>query len=217
MIESHFAALPAGEEVPPPGEPGAPKSSVPAAPKAARATGAGGEPTACLAYLAPRPDSEHYAAFLVLVSRLWANGVRFDGPGVTGSPVFYTPLDDGSVVAISARIRPGETSDGAFKRIEAFVAEAIEPKLNVFEARTVQQGELGLVLGLDDLAGEIMKENPYGLAFSLARRDQLGLDAARLNKALKALTDRDLKRAAAEIFAPSRYAGAVAGYTEPGR
>jgi zinc protease len=184
--------------------------------KAAPAEEPGDAPTACLAYLAPRPGSELYAPFLVLVSRLWAGGSRLGGSEVTGSPVFFTPLDDGSIVGISATIRPGETSDKAFGRIEKFVTEAIEPKLGAGEPAGVSQ-QLGMLLGLGDIPDAALGQNPYGVAFSLARRDQLGLDPARLNKALQAVTDQNLKRAAAEIFAPSRHAGAVAGSGGAGR
>jgi zinc protease len=212
-IEAHFAALPAGEPIPPPLEPGAPNYFLPARPRAGQADEPGGEPTACLVYLAPRPDSELYAPFLVLVSRLWAGGERLGGSGVTGSPVFFTPLDDGSVVAISATVKPGETPAKAFERIESFVAEAIGPKLKAGEAAEAKQ-QLGFILGLGDLPDSALGQNPYGVAFSLARRDQLGLDPARLGRAIEALTDQDLRRAATAIFAPGRHAGAIAGIGE---
>jgi zinc protease len=225
MIESHFAALSAGEEIPPSRDPGAPKFLMPTPPprssaaapaKAAPAEEPESAPTACLAYLAPRPDSDLYAPFLVLITRLWAIGQQFDGPGVTGSPVFFTPLDDGSIVGISATIRPGETSDKAFERIEKFVAKAVEGKLGADEPAEVGQ-MLGMLMGLGDIPDEALGQNPYGVAFSLARRDQLGLDPARFEKALRAVTDQDLKRVAAEVFAPGRHAGTVAGYSGPGR
>src|SRR5262249_30232201 len=75
--------------------------------------------------------------------------------------------------------------------------------------------ELGLILGLRDFPDAALGHNPYGVAFSLARRDQLGLDPARLGRALDAVTDRDLRRVAAEVFAPGRHAGAVAGESGP--
>jgi zinc protease len=215
-IESHFAAMPAGEEIPAPGAPGAPKFFMPVRPKAAPAQETDGEPTACLAYLAPRPGSELYAPFLVLVTRLWAGGSRLGGSGVTGSPVYFTPLDDGSVVAVSVSIKRGETAAKAFGRIEQFVAETIEPKLGANELAAAKQ-QLGFFLGLGDIPDAALGQNPYGVAFSLARRDQLGLDPARLGRALDAVTDRDLKRVAAEVFAPGRHAGAIAGLGEAGR
>ena len=68
-----------------------------------------------------------------------------------------------------------------------------------------------MILGLGDIPDVALGQNPYGVAFSLARRDQLGLDTARLNRELEAVTDEDLKRVAAEVFAPSRHAAAIVG------
>jgi zinc protease len=237
MIEAGFAAIPAGEAMPPPREPGAPTYLVPVRPKAGPADESEGQPTACLAYRAPRPGSADYAPFLVLVARLWAGGERpgwglfgklagqlkvsrlwggrerLEGSGPTGSPVFFTPLDDGSVVAVSATLKRGETPAQAFGRIETFVSETIEPKLGTGEA-TAAKEQLGFILGLADLPDAALGQNPYGVAFSLARRDQLGLDTARLGRSLEMVTDADLKRVAAEVFAPGRHAGAIAGLGE---
>jgi zinc protease len=67
------------------------------------------KPTACVASLAPPPGSELYAPFLVLVSRLWAGADKRGSDGPTGSPVYFTPLDDGAIVAVSAELKPGES------------------------------------------------------------------------------------------------------------
>jgi zinc protease len=55
------------------------------------------------------------------------------------------------------------------------------------------------------------------VAFSLVRRDQLGLDPARLSRAIDSVTDDELHRVAAEVFAPARHAGALAGAFDDGR
>jgi zinc protease len=206
-ITAHFAGIPAGDAALAPGEPDKPKfgtvkevtvdSSLPNA-----------QPMACIAYPAPRPGSDLYAPFLVLVSRLWAGGSKLGEGGVTGSPVFFTPLDDGSVVAISTQVQPQDPAAKVIGRIEAFVNETIAPKLRDSEPNATRQ-DLGMLLGLSDLPDSALGQNPYGVAFSLARREQLGLDVDKLNRALDALTEEDLRRAAAEIFAPTRHAGAV--------
>jgi len=51
-------------------------------------------------------------------------------------------------------------------------------------------------------------QNPYGVAFSLGRRIQLGIEPARLAKALGAVTEKDLRRVADEVFAAQRHAAA---------
>src|SRR5262249_28207329 len=77
-ISARFAAIPAGDSVPAPGEPGKPrlggvteltvKSPLPSA-----------EPTATVAWAAPQPGSDLYAPFLVLISRLWAGAGKLGG------------------------------------------------------------------------------------------------------------------------------------------
>ncbi len=107
-IETHFARISPGEKAPSPLEAPKPKLgnnrelSVNAfEPNAAS--------VACLAYAAPQPGDALYVPFLVLISRLWAAGSKLGMDGPTGSPVYFTPLDDGSVVAVSTEARPGET------------------------------------------------------------------------------------------------------------
>jgi zinc protease len=207
LISAHFASIPAGEDAPAPHEPGAAKfGTVRELTVASPSPDA--EPTASIAYLAPRPGSDLYAPFLVLVSRLWDGASKLGEGGLTGSPVFFTPLDDGSVVAVSLKVRPGESAAGAIGRIEAFVNKTIEPKLETDEIDATRD-QLGFFLGLIDVPDELLAQNPYGVAFSLARREQMGLDPAKLNRQLGALTEPELRRAAAAIFAPARHAGAV--------
>src|SRR5262249_54745703 len=141
-------------------------------------------------------------------------GDRLGGAGVTGSPIYFTPLDDGSVIAISAAVKRGETPAKAFERIEQFVAETIRPKLGAGGAAGAKQ-QLGVLLRRSDLPEAALVQNPYGVAFSLARRDQIGFEGARLGRAMEALTDQDLKRAAKAIFDPGRHAGAIAGVGDP--
>ena len=50
--------------------------------------------------------------------------------------------------------------------------------------------------------------NPYGVAFSLGRHEQLGIDPGKMNRAFQAVTDQDLRRAIKEIFAPTRHTAA---------
>ncbi len=206
-IAAHFGGLPGGEPAPAPHEPGKPKLGTVTEQKTPFPI-PGAQSTACIAYPAPQPGSDLYAPFLVLISRLWAGASKLGEGGVTGSPVYFTPLDDGSIVAVSAGVQPGETAAKAIGRLETFVAETIEPKLRSNESVATQL-QLGPFLGLTSQSDAFLSQNPYGVAFSLARREQLGLDPAKLKAALEALTEEDLRRAAAEIFAPARHAGAV--------
>jgi hypothetical protein len=49
----------------------------------------------------------------------------------------------------------------------------------------------------------MLRQNPYGVAFALARREQMGIDGAALGAAWKAMS-ADSLRAAAALFAPER-------------
>ncbi len=205
-IETHFARIPSGEKAPAPLD-----SKKPMLGTQRELTVQAFEPdaasVACLAYAAPQPGDELYVPFLVLISRLWAAGSKLGNDGPTGSPVYFTPLEDGSVVAISTEARPGETSGQAFARIEAVVAETLEPKLRPFEITSTRQ-QLAPLLLTQRIPENLLSNNIYGVAFSLGRRRQLGIDPAKLDKALGAVTEGDIRRAATEIFAPSRHAGA---------
>ena len=80
-------------------------------------------------------------------------------------------------MAVSTTAKPGENAAGAIKRIESFVAETIEPKLGLFERMTARQ-QFSFLLGLVELPDSILANNPYGVAFSLGRRDQLDMSSA---------------------------------------
>jgi zinc protease len=205
-IEAHFARLAPGEKAPAVREPAAAKLGA-SRELSVKSPDPDARPEACLAYPAPRPGSDLYAPFLVLVARLWSGASKLGDGGPTGSPVYFTPLDDGAIVGISAPARPGEPAAKAFARIETFVAETLAPKLGPAEPASVLE-QLGFILGTMSLPDPMLAQNPYGVAFSLARREQLGLDPAKLKRSIEAVTDADLRRAATEVFAPGRHAGA---------
>jgi zinc protease len=114
-------------------------------------------------------------------------------------------------VAISTTANPGENAAGAIKRLEAFVAETVtenfEPNLGLFERMTARQ-HFGFLLGSVDLSDTVLVNNPYGVAFSLGRRDQLNVSSAELKRAWDSVTDDQLRRVAKEVFAPERHVGA---------
>ncbi len=222
-IEALFGAIPPGDPAPKPADPGKPGFGEKLVIKSKSGL-QGAKPTVALAYYAPAPDSPLFAPFLVLVSRLWGNMDKLKGEGgAFGVPVYYTPMDDGAVVVISADVKPGEEppdapADGfvnakagaqslkAFARIEAFVADTVQPKLTPADLELAQD-QLGFVFDFV-VVPDSMLGNIYGVAFSLGRREQLALDSAKLGPALKAVTDDDLRRAAKEFFDPKKHAGA---------
>jgi zinc protease len=206
-ISAYFAQLPPGDNVPAPREPGLPKLPGVITELKVQSHVPDAESTACVAYAAPLSGNDLYAPFLVLVSRLWVGATKLGTGGPMGSPVYFTPLDDGAIVAVSTQAKPKEYAAGAFKRLEAFVAETIEPKLRPFELMQARQ-QVGPLLGLVDLPDTILVNNPYGVAFSLGRREQLDLGSTALKRAWNAVTDDQLRRVAREVFAPEHRAAA---------
>jgi zinc protease len=163
---------------------------------------------ACLAYAAPEPGSEFYAPFLVLVTRLWARATKLGNSGPVGSPVYFTPLDDGAIVGLITITNAGENAPRTYARFEEFLEEAVAPKLQASEIASARQ-IMGTLIGFGDLPDSVLAKNPsYGVIFSICRRGQLGIDSTKLDKALKSVTDQDLRRAATLIFDPARHAGA---------
>ena len=208
MIAAHFAAIPAGEDAPTPHEAGKPKfGTVRELTVASPLPDA--EATASIAYLAPRPGSDLYPPFLVLVSRLWAGDVEAGRGRGRPAPRSTSPR------SMTARSWPSRrrSSPGSPPPGRSAASKRSSPRRSSRSSAPTRSSppgnELGPFLGLADVPDQFLAQNPYGVAFSLARREQLGLDPARLNRALDALTEQDLRRAAAEVFAPARHAGAV--------
>ena len=119
------------------------------------------------------------------------------------------------MLGVSAMANPGESAPQAVARLESFVAETIAPQLRDDERASARQ-TFALFLGTAEIPDFALAQNPYGAALSLARREQLGVDPLKLNRAFDALTERDVRRAASEIFAPDRHAGAFVSPNKEG-
>ena len=206
-LTAHFARLAPGEQVSKPGEPGSPNAGA-VRELAVRSSKPQAAPVACLAYATPEPGSELYAPFLVLVARLWAASTQpGDGGGTCRPSVYFPLLEDPAVLGVSTAAKPGETATRAIARLESFVADTMAPQLRDDERASARQ-MFALFLGTAEIPDFALAQNLYGTALSLARREQMGIDPLKLNRAFDALSERDLRRAAGEIFAPARHAGA---------
>jgi zinc protease len=205
-VKNHFAKLPRGEELPQPADPVAPQVGV-VREAAVRTFRPQTAPVACVAYAAPNPGTELYAPFLVLASRFWAASLPPDAGGEAGRPSLYFPLlEDPAMLGVSATARPGEVSEEAIARLDSFVADAVSKSLRDDERASTRQA-FAMFLGTAELPDGALAQNPYGVALALARREQLGIDPAALGIAFDTFTERDLRRAAAEIFAPDQRVG----------
>lgn len=206
LIKKHFDQLPGGEAVPQPNLPGEGRPGQ-ARTIAVKPIVVGSSSEACLAYRAPEPANVLFAPFLVLAARLQTNSAKFEA-GANRFPVSFTPMDDGAVISIGISARPDETSESATKKMQSIAAAIVNQPLTPQETALVGQ-TYGPMLGLTDLADQMIAANPYFVAFTLARRQQMGLDPVKLKAALASLTDDDLRLAASQIFGPERGAGVL--------
>jgi len=202
-ITEKFSDILSGESVPSPYPPGEPKlggtEEIHVRPRQRDAT-----PQVCLAYAAPSPDDDNYAPFLVLVTRLWLNASKL-GLQPNQFPVNYAPLDNPEVIAVVVPIADDETAAQTIERLRDFVAETVEPQLSRRDI-VATNNAFSFILGLADMPDPVLAQNPYGVAFGLGRRAQLGINPSELAQAIGSLTETDLRRAAGEIFARERSA-----------
>ncbi len=209
IIEARFGGIRAGERAPAFPIPGGSTGRTPVSDgKPARAEG-GGSAGGCaaVAVRAPRPAEPDYAAFLAAAARL------FERVNVPGGPpsaqVFYAPLDDPDALVLQRRLAPTETAEQAFAGLDRLLAEALSAPFGPAD-RARAANAFGFLLGLTPLPDNVLRQNLYGVAFSLAMGRKLGIDARSLNAALDALDEAKF-RAAAARFAKERRALAVAG------
>lgn len=206
LIEKHFQALPSGQRIPPAADPGRPKwgqlkevsivSLIPESPT-----------EIAISFQPPLPTSPDYPAFLVLARRLQIRQSKLQA-GAGRFPVHFAMLDDPHTLTLSVPARPGETGKETLRRLQSFVEESHQAPLVPRETLAVQM-HFGSFLGLKEPDAFELAANPYGVAFSLGRRRQLGLDGTKLRQGLEAVTDADLRRVARSVFGTDRFTGAI--------
>ena len=204
-IARHFGPIGAGKATPsktPAGEaPTGKVSRVSVSPVVADASS-----VVAVGYAAPQPGSELYAPFLIVASRLLAEGQGRFQPGKP-PPVFYTPMDDPTVIVLQAELSDAVGAESALNGLDQRLEAALTAKL----ARMDRQRTLNFMgmLGTVQIPSAVWRQNVYGLAFSSGRRLQMGIDGAGLRTAIEETTDSDMQRLAASTFAPSQRVAVV--------
>ena len=200
LIHQNFSQIPPGKL--PPMKP--PKSEaktrlirrIAVKPAISNATG-----TAAIGYTAPPLGSKEYAPFLIAVSRLWANTQSYFQPGKT-PPVYYTPLDDGTIIGLQADLRDDKDTTSALNELDQYLQAALTSKLTPEDKRRTLNSMA--LLGTVDMQDAMWLQNLYGLAFSVGRRYQLELEGNELRAAIQRVTDADMQHLATSIFAPEK-------------
>ena len=111
------------------------------------------------------------------------------------------------MLGVSVTAKPGENA-AAGDRATGVVRRR-DDRAAVTATRSVRSARqiFGMFLGTAEVPDFALAQNPYGAALSLARREQLGIDTVKLNRAFDALTEADLRRAAARSSAESDMLG----------
>ncbi|MCO5296620.1 MAG: insulinase family protein [Fimbriimonadaceae bacterium] len=188
MVEKAFGKISGGEALP---EVALARAPVTTGTTELPASGLLGGGYAAVAYPAPSPKDPEYAGFLMLASILQTRAIDFGAPkGV--APVQFAPLDRPEVLIVSAPPLAGEDAAKAATRIEAIVRRELEAAQ--VDTRLLTR-TFGFLLGLEGTPETEMALNPYGVAFGIARRRQLGIDPAALASRINTLSDAELARA----------------------
>jgi zinc protease len=202
-VEKEFGAMPGGEIVPPPSVPPG-HMHFPDPPKEVRRIEvstrlADVRPRAALSVALRTPVA---AAWLVVASRLWKDAATVPPMDL---PVVFAPLDRPESLSLVTVVGDGETPEQALARLDAKLKKAAAPPLTDGDRRGARES-LGFLLGLSQVPDAVLRMNPYGVAFGIGRRRQMGIDPAALGVALDALKDADLKaldlRAARVVVGP---------------
>jgi zinc protease len=204
LVERLFVDIPRGKESPeiPPGKKPLQKT---ARQLELRCDRPGAGPLAFLVFRAPGPKDPLYPAFLLLASRLTTRAWKLGAGSLT---LHFAPLDDPEVLGISTAFRTGETGKAAVARLREFVRVSIrQPKgpADVLAAKNV----FGFFLGFPGFPEAAFSQNLYGLAFSLARRQQLDIDGIRLRNMIEKVSREDFS-SASRLFEDKNSAAVIA-------
>jgi zinc protease len=201
-IEGAFSSLPSGEVVP---AAAPPEDATPAEAQfvEVKPIQSSMPSTASLTFSAPPASSSDYPALMVILIRLMQQSpATAFNQSSTEPAVRFAMLDDPNILSVVATMRPEETLDQVKTRLRDFVATATARPLQPAE-RLLTQQNLAFFLGTMPLPDAHLANNVYGVAFSLGRRAQLGINGAALAKKIKRVRHADIERIAENYFSPN--------------
>jgi zinc protease len=161
----------------------------------------------CIAYCCPPPDSKLYPAFLALVARLQVDATK-KAANPTEFPVIFAPVDDGTTLYVTSKAKQDETTDQAIARWSKFVADTVGA-VDVKNAGLMGRQQFAFLLGTMELPDAALNNNLYGVAFSLARRNQLGIVGTQIGNDLNHLQQDAIDQCVKENFGEDDRAVAI--------
>jgi len=207
MVEKYFSKIPSGEKCPlvkpvtTGVKAGFEKINV-------RPIRAGMPGFVAVSVRAPLPKDPDYPTFLILAQRLLSSSSRL--PTTQGFfPINYAILDDPEILTLSLPLQADETPEKVVEHLNAFVDEILGKPFQRIETQTTKM-MYGFFLGIIDWPDQAALQNLYGLAFSIGRRSQLGLDSEQLSSAMDKIMSENVEKVKKKYFSPnSRAAVAV--------
>lgn len=207
-IAELFGPLPSGEEPPAPAPLGKQHLGAidrltikPFDPKA--------PPQVCVAYAAPRPEHELYAAFLVLAARLQAESAKVQ-VHAEHVPARFAPLDEPDCLCVGMPVVSGRSGDESLARLDRFVTDTVNVPLRKSDL-AVAQRTFAFYLATHPVPEAVLARDALTVAYTLGRRSQLGIDPIALAKAIEGVSDHQLRQAAEHFFSPRRSAAVSVG------
>ena len=146
--------------------------------------------------------SEEYAAFLVVVSRLWSTLQRPVQMGKV-QPVYYMPLMDPTTIALQAEIPDGKDAETVLSELNQHLHTALTSKL-IPQDKQQTINTIAMSLGKVDVPSFMWHQNLYSFAFIVGRQYQLQIDTKELGAAIQNVADADLQHLATSVFAPEK-------------
>ncbi|MGI9517817.1 MAG: M16 family metallopeptidase [Pirellulaceae bacterium] len=157
------------------------------------------------AFEAPDPGDPLYAAFQVHAARLMvaAMGWARQRENLQDVPFTYMTLDDPDFLYASMPIDEDSTPEDSLETLEVLLNRQLSEEFTEGH-RTRVRAVLARFLGTQELPDRMLAFNPYGTAFALGRRHQLGIDPAAMTAALDAVDVEQLQQASDRFFAPAK-------------
>jgi len=164
------------------------------------------EPHVALSFRAPAPSDRSFPAFLVLVRRLMTNLEKLNLSPSTFL-VYFAPLDKPEVVSLVLPAGNQETPEALLERLKDYVAEMRTMPPDNEELKSARE-YFNFAYCRETYRLEALARDPYGVAFSVGRTQQLGINGNALMRQIDAVTQEEIN-AAAECFAPEKSAAVI--------
>lgn len=159
-----------------------------------------------LSYRAPSPSDHLFPAYLVLVHRLQVNSEKLK-PSPNTFLVFYAPFDRPEAITLNLPAVNREIPEAVLARLRSYVAEMRAVKLDREELKNARQ-YFNFTFCRESYPTVVLARDPYGVAFTIGRKKQLGINGDTLMRQIDAVTQEELT-AAGEYFAPEKSAAAI--------